>query len=195
MPTLAAIALAAAGCVPTTLNPLYTPQDLVTEPALVGSWSPEAGATWTFTKADDKSYQLTITDKEGKTGHFEAHLLKLDGVLFVDLYPDEAAVEELAGGMYEPLLCRTHMFLKVAQLKPELHLINLDLEWLRAWLAKHPNDLPHHLMQDGLVLLTAPTPELQAFVRKHLKTEGAWNRDPIKFERKAPKDQAPAGQK
>jgi hypothetical protein len=195
LPTLAAIACAAAGCLPTTLNPLYTPQDLVIEPALVGSWSPEAGETWTFTKTDDKSYKLTITDKEGKTGHFEAHLLKLDGILFVDLYPVQAAVKESAGGVYELLLCRTHTFLKVAQLKPELRLINMNLEWLRGWLEKHPKDLPHHLMQDGLVLLTASTPELQAFVRKHLKTEGAWNQDLIKLERKAPKDQAPAGQK
>jgi hypothetical protein len=44
-----------AGCIP-SLNPLYTDENIVFEPALVGVWKqPQGTARWEFTKLDDKS--------------------------------------------------------------------------------------------------------------------------------------------
>src|SRR5436190_15671489 len=95
---LASIALCGVvGCIPTSINPLYTGQDLVFDPALIGVWSGEGDSkeTWTFEKAGDTEYKFICTDDEGKTGRFEAHLLKLGHTQFLDLFPDESGIEEI----------------------------------------------------------------------------------------------------
>src|SRR5205809_2041484 len=67
------------GCIPTSINPLYTGQDLVFDPALIGVWTGEGDSkeTWTFEKAGVTEYKFVYTEEDGKTGRFEAHLLKL----------------------------------------------------------------------------------------------------------------------
>src|SRR6266699_4476433 len=84
------------GCIPTSINPLYTGQDLVFDPALIGVWRSEGDSkeTWAFEKAGDTKYTFIYTDAEGKTGRFEAHLLKLGHTRFLDLFPDESGIEE-----------------------------------------------------------------------------------------------------
>ena len=54
--TLVLIALCSiTGCIPTSINPLYTGQDLVFDPALIGVWSEtgDSKETWAFEKAGD----------------------------------------------------------------------------------------------------------------------------------------------
>src|SRR5216117_484587 len=61
------------GCIPTSINPLYTGQDLVFDSALIGVWSGEGDSkeTWAFEKAGDTEYKFVYTEGDGKTGHFE----------------------------------------------------------------------------------------------------------------------------
>src|SRR6187401_3334085 len=91
---LFAFAAVLAGCIP-TLHPLYTDDDVIFDPALVGLWAEENSKdTWLYEKVDDKSYRLTYTDGEGKKGEFQARLLKLGGFRFLDLYPEDAGLKE-----------------------------------------------------------------------------------------------------
>src|SRR5947207_2132434 len=77
------VALAAlcglAGCLPTSINPLYTDKDLAFDPALVGVWSDkdDSKETWTFEKAGEKSYKFLYTESDGRTGLFKARLLNI----------------------------------------------------------------------------------------------------------------------
>src|SRR6266581_4332910 len=51
------------GCIPTSINPLYTGEDLVFDPALIGVWSSKGDSkeTWAFEKAGDTEYKLVYT--------------------------------------------------------------------------------------------------------------------------------------
>ncbi len=177
------------GCIPTSINPLYTREDLVFDPALIGVWSSEGDSkeTWAFEKAGDTEYKLVYTENDGKTGHFEAHLLKLGDTRFLDLFPDESGIEEMdRSGFYKVHLLRTHSFLKVTRIEPALQMAPLDLKWLREFLGKHPKAIRHHKTgqgDDAQIVLTASTPELRKFVEKHLKTEGAFG-EAINLKRK-----------
>ncbi len=54
-------------CIPTSINPLYTGQDLVFDPALIGVWRGEGDSkeTWAFEKAGDKEYKFVYTEEDG----------------------------------------------------------------------------------------------------------------------------------
>ena len=177
------------GCIPTSINPLYTEQDLVFDPALIGVWRGDGDAkeTWAFEKAGDKAYKFVYTEEDGKIGRFEAHLLKLGNTLFLDLFPDESGIEDMdRSGFYKVHLLRTHSFLKVTRIEPALQLAPLDLKWLREFLGKNPKAIRHHKIGEGdeaQIVLTDSTPELRQFVEKHLKTEGAFG-DLINLKRK-----------
>ena len=168
------------GCLPTSINPLYTDKDLVFDPALVGVWSEkeESKETWSFEKAGEKEYKVLYTEDDGKTGQFEGHLLKIGDTRFLDLFPDESGIEEMKrGGFYKVHFLRTHSFLKVAQIEPALQLTALDLKWLREFLKTNPKAIRHEKIGEGddaQIVLTDSTPELQKFVQKLLKTAGAF---------------------
>ena len=76
------------GCVP-SLHPLYTDKDLAFEEKLSGSWS-DSEQIWKFEgDSEEKSYELIILDKDLKKGEFTAHLVKIDNMLFLDLFPEK----------------------------------------------------------------------------------------------------------
>ncbi|HYT62185.1 MAG TPA: hypothetical protein VEL06_18540 [Haliangiales bacterium] len=188
MLSLLATAFIISGCLPTSINPLYTDKDLVFDPALIGVWreKDDSKETWKFEPAGEKGYQFVYTDDEGKSGRFEAHLLKLGDARFLDFFPDESGLEEMnRSAFYKFHFLRTHSFLKVSQIEPALQMTPLDLKWLREFLGKNPKAVRHEKIGEGddaQIVLTAPTPELQKFVLKHLKSEGAFG-EPINLKR------------
>jgi hypothetical protein len=195
--TLGLLALSGiAGCIPTALNPLYTANDLVFDPALIGAWreKDDSKEGWAFTKTGDLEYQLIYTEADGKTGRFEAHLLKLGNTRFLDVFPDESGIEEMnRSGFYKVHLLRTHSFLRVIQAEPALQMAPLDLKWLREFLQKNPEAIRHQKIGDGddaQIVLTASTPELRKFVEKLLRTEGAFG-DPINLKRRPSETRLP----
>src|SRR6266516_4454532 len=101
-----------AGCVVTSVYPFYTAKDVAFEPALLGVWA-EAGSTnaanehWEFESAAGQAYKFTVQDKDKRT-EFDAHLFKLQGRLFLDLYPRERPDNAL------PI----HYLLKLNRLEP-----------------------------------------------------------------------------
>lgn len=163
------LAAALSGCVP-SVYPLYREQDVEFDPALVGAWRPEPGAEpWVFSKADETSYRLQIMDQSGE-GLFTAHLVRLGkDLLFLDLVPVKRAVDEHMNRFYQNLFTPVHTFYRVRQIAPELQMAAIDLEWLKKYLGEHPRALAHrtHEEDPGWIVLTAPTDELQKFVRKH----------------------------
>ena len=174
------IVLMFAGCVP-SLNPLYTDQDIVFDPTLLGVWTDkDSKEIWELTKADEKQYKLVYTDEDGKTGEFTAHLLKVDGRTFLDLTPVEPILPQ--NDFYKGHFLPTHTFALVSQTAPTVQISFLEPEWLRKFLVKKPTALRHAKMEDEM-LLTASPKELQKFLLAHLNTEGAFGK-PISVKRK-----------
>ena len=168
-----------AGCAPNTIHPIYTDQDLIFDPALLGMWvdpdSPDESLQ--FTAAGSKSYRLVNSDSNGVRGSFHAHLAAVAGHTFINVYPEEP--DTAANEYYRSRLILTHAFLLVDSIAPALQIRAMESDWLREYLAQHP-DAIGHVEVDGVILITAPTEDLQRFVLQHIATEGAFS-DPTRL--------------
>ena len=151
------------GCLP-TLNPIYRPQDLVFNEALLGEWRAEQGGSlWHFTREDDKTYRLDFTEEDGKSGEFIAHLATIEGVMFLDLMPSKlnGKMPGFVKAHYVPI----HTIFMVKSIEPNLVLSSLDLSWLKGYLDENPDALEH--ARGDRRLITASTEDLQKFLLEH----------------------------
>jgi hypothetical protein len=152
------------GCIP-SLNPVYTEKDLVFDRQALGVWGqPGKSAKWEFTQRDATSYRLVYTDEEGKQGIFRAHLAKLDGTLFLNLFPEPVASD--ASAFYQFHLMPINTVYLVKKTEPTLELMAIDFQWLDKYLAEHPQEITMATVNGGK-LITAPTADLQKFVLAH----------------------------
>lgn len=166
-----------AGCVP-SLNPLYTDKDVIFDPTLLGVWAEiDSKETWAFTKRAGKGYQLINTDENGKKSEFLAHLMKIEGEMFLDLYAVKPA--DLQDNDY---LLPLHTFILVLEIDPRPRFSYLDPGWLKTFLEKNPAAIRHEKVNNE-ILLAASALELQKFLLTHLKTKGAFS-EPTELKRK-----------
>ena len=169
-----AATLFAAGCVVTSVYPFYTAKDLVFDPALLGDWV-DADATNTpaeFIRTErfgEKGYIITALGG-AETNSQAVHLFRLKGHLFIDTCITNRSLDWVP----------THQVSKVLRLDPTVETANLNYDWLTKLVAQHPKAI-RHLRQhddpgdDGRVVLTADTAELQRFILKHYHNTNAWN--------------------
>ena len=152
------------GCLP-SLNPVYTDNDLVFEPALLGTWSGEkSGDIWDFRRQGEKEYLLTYTDKQGRSGRFQAHLARIGDVLFLDLFPVKRDIE--ANAFYQFHLVPIHSVYIVEKTESGYTFRGMDNRWLDEYLTSHPDELPY-ATYNGHKVVTASTSQLQSFVLQH----------------------------
>ncbi len=152
------------GCIP-SLNPVYLPEDLVTDPRVVGTWrQPADKATWVFTEREGKSYGLLYTDNQGRQGRFVAHLAKIEGELFLDLFPEE--FNGRANSVYTFHYVPIHTIYLVREIGTSLELAAIDLQWLENELGKEPASIQSSTVS-GRHLITASTKEVREFVVKN----------------------------
>ncbi len=171
------------GCIPLSLHPLYTDKELLFEEKLLGTWA-ENGNKWEFEEGSDpNSYDLTVTDEGGK-GEFTAHLVKIDEMFFLDLYPKGPDFE--AGHFLKLHLLPVHTFLKIEQIEPKLQMRMMDLEKMGDMLENDPNLVKHEIVEDCIVLTASPK-ELQQFMKEHADDEGLFG-DASDLKRLEPKD-------
>jgi hypothetical protein len=167
-----------AGCVP-SLHPLFTEDNLVYDPALVGTWADQEGEnTWTFQKFGDNVYNLIYTE-EGVPARFDAHLVQLGEFLFLDTYPGEP---DIKNDFYLIHLIPAHIFSRIEMEGDTLRYAMLDLDWLRDMISEEKVSIGHEKV-DGGILLTATTAELQEFFIKYADDDKAFS-DPTELRRK-----------
>lgn len=166
--TIAAAGILLAACIP-SVHPYYTEKDMVFESKLIGEWQEKDKAEepqiWKFEEGKEKAYNLTVTEKEGKRGEFEARLFKLKQDFFLDIVATDIGTN--VADLISASLIPGHLLLRVPAIEPELKLAGFDFDWLDKYLKEHPKALAHHRESDRIVL-TAETADLQNFVLKHL---------------------------
>lgn len=150
-----------------SLHPLYEKTQVIFDPALIGSWADDTGEVMVnFTPGDGAQYEL-VSSRENSAGQrFQAHLVQLEGVPFLDI----SSQEPREGDLYLPV----HTFYRVVHTEPRLQLLKLNGNWLARLLEANPEAIRHERTSHGIVL-TVSTRELQAFVLEHGYTEGAWD--------------------
>lgn len=162
--------LCVAGCVP-SLHQLYTSKTVIYDPTLAGTWQQD-DERWEFIgDPNDRSYHLTITEKENKPSKLFVHLVEVDGYRFFDFYPAEDA--ELEGGDWLKFsVIPVHLFLRVEKSGQTLELAAMNPDETEKLLAQKPKLVKHELIEDGRVVLTDTPEKLQAFLLEGIKTEG-----------------------
>lgn len=130
------LAVLLGGCVPVlSLHPLYDEKDVVFQKNLLGVWvddSNEPEMTWQFRHPDEskKAYELTYFDNQANKGIFTVHMLKLEGGLFLDVYPNHLPAGQLeepneAPWPYNSLFfIPAHTFIKIDLFEPASALKN-----------------------------------------------------------------------
>ncbi|UCF36545.1 MAG: hypothetical protein JSU96_17245 [Acidobacteriota bacterium] len=158
-------------CVP-TLYPLYQPADLVYEPGIAGKWKGEdepGDDYWSFTGQARDDLVLTVYE-DGEQSHFNARVLVLDGIKFLDLepFPLEDSGSEFYRGHFVP----THTFYRLGVERDRLILSGLDLNWLEEALRKREVEIDFHQINKNLLLITSPTEALQRMALKAVDSGG-----------------------
>ena len=170
------------GCLVKSLHPFYAGQDTIFKKELLGKWTDKDSSAWVIEqhmrfngimKEDkpDASYNITFTDRKG-TSKFIAHLFQLEGQLYIDFYPSEISSGNDLGGFH---MVATHSLARVDLTGGKIIIRWYNQEWLTDLFNKNririahervPYDLDQQDPGSMQVILTAPTDELQKFIRK-----------------------------
>ncbi len=167
------------GCIP-SIYPLYTSEDVVFEPSLVGEWFEKDNSNrWIFESAGDSFYKL-IYHENGVFGNdstktisvFEVFVVKLDGHYFLDLYPgnnDHLPISTMLAATLLPV----HTFAKLVFDDGGFRVSFFSAQWLEQSIAEKKIKIAHEKTNDQIVL-TAPTKELQEMVLQNVDNEIAF---------------------
>lgn len=175
---LMGLGLLCAGCLVMSLHPFFTDNDAVFEKGLVGTWVHATGkTTLTFKQFGANAYRVTYLQHEisshtsgkkeqGEPGEFEAHLGRIGGALFIDLYPDKDSWNRLKNDLLAIHLAPTHTISKVTLEGDKLTVAGLDPDWLKDLIAGNGPVVAHEKLE-GAIVLTASTEGLQGFLKKY----------------------------
>ena len=165
-----ALAAILPSCIP-SLHPLYSDDTLAFREEILGAWK-NGKESWVFTKGDGKYYELLFSD-EDEEAKFKVHLVRLGEFYFFDFYNIENRCSNDDGLAIAPLLA-THSFARVVFDKKDMKIYFFDIEWLEKLFEQRKIRIKHERMEEDIIVLTAPTAELQEFVRKYAEEEKAF---------------------
>jgi hypothetical protein len=129
----------------------------------------------------NNAYKLIFTDEEGRKGFFEAYMVKLEGKLFLDVFPGETPWEledpnTVAWPYNTFFFLPSHTFIKIDSIEPQLKLRTTANSSMEKFLLEHP-DAVEHIVVENRIVLTASTKELQAFILKYADNENLFPSD------------------
>ena len=152
------------GCVP-SLQPLYSEKDPILLAPLAGTWVSEDGKDKFNFKANEQDikYEITCIGEKG-SGKLEARLLRLGKHLFLDTTVND--LPDTKNDYPKFHLLPVHLFTKISIEGDVLRYATLNVEWLKKVIEQNRATIRHETVND-MIVLTAPTGELQEFIRAH----------------------------
>ena len=150
------------GCIP-SLNPLYTADDLVYLPELIGEWKGEHRRI-IVNRRLEKQYRILEIDKRGNETELIGHLVKLGDDYFLDVSLEHQPSDHSPTASFHTV--RVHTLHKLNLLDRQLELALPDGRWLERYLKEYATEMPSAETGNRTVL-TGSTKQLQAFVTKH----------------------------
>lgn len=149
------IAALFAGCPARSIHPLFTDQDALFNPALIGTWGMD-DETYTFEKLKEKNYQLVIrSKKESDSTAYVVWLGKIGSQWFLDSYPLVNSDEHH--------YMSVHVFTRMKMEGDTLRLASLEADWISKMIDEKKIKVAH-VRRDNEVVLTASTKELQQWM-------------------------------
>lgn len=165
-----------------SIHPLYTKLDLDFDPVLLGSWVDDQGdISFIFEKSAELEYKLTVIEKDGQQeskAEFEAHLVRLGGADFLDIYP-----KSLEGGseFYRVHFIPARTIARLTVEPDKVRLAFFSADWLKKRIEDKSVDTAHESVA-GTLILTCATGDLQHLVDLYAN-DGAAFLDPLDLQR------------
>jgi hypothetical protein len=187
--------LLVSSCVLSSLFPLYTEKDLRIDDKINGKWKigdvNDSMQYWIIEKLDtsdndggflgvsgpwseystEKTYRL-IAVQDTIDQEFALHLLELNGIRYIDLYPVNV---EVSHGFLAWHMVPTHIFGKIEIYENQLITHFFDQDFFIK-LIKQNKIRISHVDMNGRQLITAETDELQKFVKKYADESQAFQK-------------------
>ena len=167
----AIIACLFSSCIP-SIHPLYSDDTLRFEESLIGSWilydtgSETERDQWNFVPFENKEgYHVSLVKENGEESHFDVHLVKLGDHYYCDfLRVDRDNIFNVQGIAPKVPM---HSFARIEFKEGGFVLHHFDIEWLQKQFEQKKIRLKHEINENGDIILTASTKELQKFIKKY----------------------------
>jgi hypothetical protein len=173
-------ALLSSACLVVSLQPVYEPETIAFDPALIGTWiAGDDDTTLTFERAEWHSYHVTLGEGDKRT-RLSARLTRVGEQLFLDLSP-------LDGADVAPLLLPVHAVYRLELQGDELSLSDLNYEQLERRAREGTPGLPMVVDARKNVVITANTGDLRRWLVAHAADEGLFDA-PTSLRRKVAAD-------
>ena len=172
-------------CTVHSFYPLYTENELIKDDRILGSWrtitgkdSPSDTIYWdiAFNQNKDKTNKFTYTlnlhynNLLEDSAIFQLHLVKLDGNIFLDFFPEDGNIKN---DLFTNHLMPVHTFAKL-EIEDEIKITWFDSDWLQKLFEQNKIRMRHEKNNDT-ILLTAKPEELQKFIIKYAHDEKAYS--------------------
>lgn len=164
--TIAAIAaLLSSACLVVSLQPVYEPDTIAFDPALLGTWiAGDDDMSLSFERAEWHSYHLTVQERDNRT-RLSARLTRVGAQLYLD-------VSTLDGADVAPLLLPVHGLYRLDLEGDALSLADLNYEQLERQARGGATGLPMAIDARKNVVITASTADLRQWLVSHAADDG-----------------------
>lgn len=151
-----------------SLHPLVSEKESAEEPGLVGTWvNEDESEALRFTPRKEGGYEMVVLGyeqseegvKEVEKEKYQCRPAWLGKYLFLDLVEQKDSSSPFSVPMHVPV--RADLW------RDEIHFAEMDGHWLAKQIEEKRVDVPHVVMHDTWIVLTAPTQELQEFFSRH----------------------------
>ncbi len=178
--TLASVlAVLSSACLVVTLHPVYEPETIAFDPALLGTWvsaDEQDQTSLTFERGEWHSYHLLVEGGRDRI-RASARLTRADSHLLLDVSP-------LDGTDVAPLVIPVHVIYRVVIHEQTLTLADLDYEVLEAQLQQGRAGLAAVVDGRKNIVITAGTADLRRWLVSRPEQDDAFSA-PAVFKRKA----------
>lgn len=173
--TVAILLFVASGCV-RTIQPILKDDQVVLDNSIVGKWVDDEGKqSYDVQPANrDKVYKSLYTDKDAKQANFLVRMGKIGGMTVAEIRPDDPAPD--ASDACKIYLLPLYTFVVIQQTSPKLVVQPMDPDWLKKYLDAHAGELQIAKVGDNDFVVTSTTEEFQAFLLRHSKDEGIFDK-------------------
>ena len=178
-------ALFSSACLVVSLQPVYEPETIAFDPALVGVWvDTDEGMTVTFERGEWHSYHVTLAQRDDRL-RVSARLTRAGERLFLDLSPLD--------GTDVPLFqLPVHGIYRLELDGDRLSLADLNYELLERKVRAGSAGLPMVIDARRNIVITASTAELRRWLVANAADEDVFASPTLLTRRGAPLDPPPA---
>lgn len=176
------IAALLSSCLIKSLHPFFKESDVIYKKEFLGTWTDQDSAKWVISKYEfskgfmkgdstDNSYLIEFYEDISAPSKFNAHLFKIDNILYVDFFP---VIKDQMEDFFSFHLVPTHSLARIEFKDNDQVFINwFSEQWIHKLFEENRVKISHEtISMDGSenaagYVLTASTNELQQFIRKY----------------------------